>query len=366
MALGEKYQFEVYCQSVKVSVQGSLEARAREARYNVFESYLIEGDLLLLAHHSDDQLETVLFKLFRGGRVLGLEGMPATRALGKASLHRPMLGITRTDIEKYASERKLSWCEDPTNVEVDADRNYIRHNIMPVIHSRFPGAKKALLAGLGRDLIARGQLNERLSGQLKQVRHSLDGLKLDLLRLIRQDELVLLLTQWLDDLNQLQPSGRMLLELAGNILNKNRIYMAAGELEFRDLDNVIYVLRQLPPMEFVSCSLGDFEFPGGCVSNNVVKGEGLRASSGYKMVFRSGKEKIRMGKNRDIKKIFQESRVPSWIRDRVPLVYAGSELVAIAAVPNWKVSMKVADGWLAGPEESGFGVSLSLADRVLT
>jgi tRNA(Ile)-lysidine synthase len=366
MALGEKYQFEVYCQSVKVSVQGSLEARAREARYNVFERYLIEGDLLLLAHHADDQLETVLFRLFRGGRVLGLEGMPATRALGKASLHRPMLGITRTDIEKYASERKLSWCEDPTNVEVDADRNYIRHNIMPVIHSRFPGAKKALLAGLGRDLIARGQLNERLSGQLKQVRHSLDGLKLDLLRLIRQDELVLLLTQWLDDLNQLQPSGRMLLELAGNILNKNRIYMAAGELEFRDLDNVIYVLRQLPPMEFVSCSLGDFEFPGGCVSNNVVKGEGLRASSGYKMVFRSGKEKIRMGKNRDIKKIFQESRVPSWIRDRVPLVYAGGELVAIAAVPNWKVSMKVADGWLAGPEESGFGVSLSLADRVLT
>ena len=73
-----------------------------------------------------------------------------------------------------------------------------------------------------------------------------------------------------------------------------------------------------------------------------------------------------MGKNRDIKNIFQESRVPSWIRDRVPLVYAGGELVAIAAVPNWKISMKVADGWLAGPEEAGFGVSLSLADRVLT
>ena len=365
MALGEKYQFEVYCQSVKVSVQGSLEARAREARYNVFERYLIEGDLLLLAHHADDQLETVLFRLFRGGRVLGLEGMPATRALGKASLHRPMLGITRTDIEKYASERKLSWCEDPTNVEVDADRNYIRHNIMPVIHSRFPGAKKALLAGLGRDLIARGQLNERLSGQLEKVRHSADGLKLDLLRLMREGELALLLTQWLNDLNQLQPSGRMLLELAGNILNQNRIDMAAGDLEFRDLDNVIYVLRRLPPIEFVGCSLGDFEFPGGCVSNNVVKGGGLRASSGYTVVFRSGKEKIRIGRNRGIKNIFQKSRVPSWIRDRVPLIYAGDELVAIAAVPDWKISMKVADGWLAEPEEEGFDVSLALADRVL-
>jgi len=366
MALGEKYQFEVRCQSVEVSAQGSLEARARESRYNVFEQCLIERDLLLLAHHADDQVETALFRLFRGGRVFGLEGMPATRALGKATLHRPMLGITRTDIEKYAVERQLSWCEDPTNAEVDADRNYIRHNIMPVIDGRFPGAKKALLAGLGRDLVGRGQVNERLSGQLEQVRHSLDGLKLDLLRLMPQDELVLLLTQWLDDLNQPQPSGRMLLELAGNILNQNRINMAVRELEFRDLGNVVYVLRPLPPMEFVGCPLGDFEFPGGCVSNSFVKGGGLRASSGYTVVFRSGKEKIRMGKNRDIKNIFQENRVPPWVRPRVPLIYAGDELVAIAAIPDWKISMKIADGWLAGPEKEGFDVSLSLADRVLT
>jgi tRNA(Ile)-lysidine synthase len=366
MALGDKYQFEVHCQSVAVSAQGSLEARAREVRYNAFEQYLVEGDLLLLAHHADDQVETVLFKLFRGGRVLGLEGMPVTRAIGKAALFRPMLRITRTDIEKYAGERQLSWCEDPTNAEVGADRNYIRHNIMPVIDSRFPGAKKALLSGLRRDLIARSQLNERLNGQLKEVRHSLDGLKLDLLRLIRQDELVLLLTQWLDDLSQPQPRGKMLLELAGNILNQNRIDIATSELEFRDLDNVVYVLRPLPPMEFVGCSLGDFEFPGGCVTNNFIKGSGLRVSSGYSVVFRSGKEKIRMGKNRDIKNIFQESRVPYWIRDRVPLIYSGKELVAIAAVPDWKISMKVADGWLAGREEEGFNVSLSLADRVLT
>ena len=339
VALGEKYLFEVSCQSVAVSAHGSLEAKAREARYNVFEQHLVEGDLLLLAHHSDDQVETVLFRLFRGSRVSGLEGMPATRAIGKAALYRPMLGITRSDIEKYAGERQLSWCEDPTNAEIDADRNYIRHNIIPVIDGRFPGAKKALLAGLRRDLIARGRLNERLIGQLEQVRHSLDGLKLDLLRLMPQDELVLLLTQWLDDLSQPQPSGRMLLELADNILNQNRIDIATSELEFRDLDNVVYVLRPLPAMEFVGCSLGNFEFPGGWVTNNLIKGGGLRVSSGYTAVFRSGKEKIRMGKNRDIKNIFQESRVPYWIRGRVPLIYAGDELVAIAAVPGWKISM---------------------------
>ena len=82
------------------------------------------------------------------------------------------------------------------------------------------------------------------------------------------------------------------------------------------------------------------------------------------MAFRSGQEKIRIGKNRDIKNIFQESRVPSWLRDRIPLIYAGDELVAIAAVPGWQISMKIADGWAAGAGEEGFEVSLSLADRL--
>jgi len=366
IALGEKYQIEVHCQSVTVSAQGSLETRAREARYDAFEQHLVEDDLLLLAHHADDQVETILFRLFRGGRVHGLEGMPVARAIGKAALHRPLLGIPRADIEKYAREHKLSWREDPTNAEVDADRNYIRHNIMPLIDSRFPGAKKALLAGIGRDEIVRGQLKEQLGRKLEQVRHSLDGLKLNLLQLMLQDELVLLLTHWLDDLNLPQPSGRMLLELADNIVDQNRIAMAATELEFRDLDKVVYVLRPLPPMVSVDYPLGDFDFPGGCVSNNFIKGGGLRASPSYSVAFRSGKEKIRLRKNRDIKNVFQESRVPSWLRGRVPLIYAGDELVAIAAVPGWQIAMKVADGWAAGPGEEGFEVSLFLADRVLT
>ncbi len=367
--LGEKYRVRVHCQSVAVGALGSMEARAREARYNAFEQHLVEGDLLLLAHHADDQVETILFKLFRGGRVFGLEGMPVARAIGGAVLYRPLLEIPRFDIEQYAKEHGLSWCEDPTNAEVDADRNYIRHNIVPVINSRFPGAKKALRAGMVRDEIARSQRKEQLGGKLEQVRHSPDGLRLNLLRLMPEEELVSLLTAWLDDLHLPQPSGRMLFELAGNIVGQSRIEMATNELEFRDLNNVVYVLQPLPPlppMEPISFSPGDVEFPGGCLSNNLIKGSGLRASSDYTVAFRSGKEKIRIGKNRGIKNVFQESHVPSWLRDRIPLIYAADELVAIAAVPSWGVSMTIADGWAAGAGEEGFDVSLALADRVLT
>ncbi|MGV0034554.1 MAG: tRNA lysidine(34) synthetase TilS [Candidatus Azotimanducaceae bacterium WSBS_2022_MAG_OTU7] len=374
--LGVEYRVSVHCQRVAVGALGSLEARAREARYNAFEQHLVAGDLLLLAHHADDQVETILFKLFRGGRVFGLQGMPVARAIGGAVLYRPLLEIPRSDIEQYAKEHGLSWCEDPTNAEVDADRNYIRHNIVPVIDSRFPGAKKALLAGVARDEIARGKRAEQLGGKLEQVRYSPDGLSLNLLRLLPEEELVSLLTAWLDDLHLPQPSGRMLFELAGNIVGQSRIEMATNELEFRDLNNVVYVLQPLPPLSSLSAlsprmvpisfSIGDVEFPGGCLSNSLVKGRGLRASSDYTVALRSGKEKIRIGKNRDIKNVFQESHVPSWLRDRIPLIYASDELVAIAAVPSWGVSMTIADGWAAGAGEEGFDVSLALADRVLT
>ena len=110
IALAEKYQIGLHCQSVAVSTRGSIEAKAREARYNVFQQHLDEGDLLLLAHHADDQVETILFRLFRGGRVSGLEGMPVARPIGKAALYRPLLEITRSEIETYAREQGLSWC----------------------------------------------------------------------------------------------------------------------------------------------------------------------------------------------------------------------------------------------------------------
>ena len=93
--------------AVEIELVGSLEAAARKARYVAFSDFLLPGDLLLLAHHADDQVETALFRLFRGSRVPGLQGMPEERQVGCANLYRPLLTTSRRAILDYASTNKL-------------------------------------------------------------------------------------------------------------------------------------------------------------------------------------------------------------------------------------------------------------------
>jgi tRNA(Ile)-lysidine synthase len=123
---------------------GGLEEAAREARYQAFESCLGENDLLLMAHHADDQVETVLFRLVRGTGVAGLSGMPASRALGRGALYRPFLNFSRQQLEAWANERAIEWIEDPSNQDQRFDRNYLRRTIIPALKERWPSLNHRL------------------------------------------------------------------------------------------------------------------------------------------------------------------------------------------------------------------------------
>ncbi|WP_303293536.1 tRNA lysidine(34) synthetase TilS [Marinobacter sp. ST-43] len=134
-------ELEVRRVSVDTAV-GSLEDSARAARYEVFKEVLQDDDLLLMAHHADDQAETVLFRLLRGTGVNGLAGMPTSRSLGRGHLYRPWLGVTRSRLEQVAREQGVSWTEDPSNQSEVHDRNYLRHSVMPGLKQRWPGLLK--------------------------------------------------------------------------------------------------------------------------------------------------------------------------------------------------------------------------------
>ncbi len=125
------------------SDSAGLEAAAREARYGVFTDLLVAGERLLMAHHLDDQVETVLFRLLRGAGPHGLSGMPATRALGKGQLLRPLLEVPRSVLEdfleQHVASQGLDVVEDPANQDRRFDRNFLRHEVLPLIASRWPG-----------------------------------------------------------------------------------------------------------------------------------------------------------------------------------------------------------------------------------
>jgi len=122
----------------------SPEAAAREARYALLAMVLEPGEVLVTAQHRDDQVETLLLQLFRGAGVAGLAAMPAIADFGAGRICRPLLAETRENIERYAREKRLRWVEDPTNMETQFARNFLRAKVLPVIRQQWKGVDAAV------------------------------------------------------------------------------------------------------------------------------------------------------------------------------------------------------------------------------
>jgi len=122
---------------VRVATAGEgPEAAARAARYGVFKKSPL--DVVFLAHHLDDQAETVLMNLLRGAGVAGARGMPAAGRIGGKRLLRPLLGVSRDDILAYAGAHRLQWVDDESNADEALTRNFVRRRLAPLIATRFP------------------------------------------------------------------------------------------------------------------------------------------------------------------------------------------------------------------------------------
>ena len=136
----------ISCQVAHVSVERDsglgLEAAARASRYQAFSG--IAAETLLLGHHQGDQAETLLFNLLRGAGVTGAAGIPAERRLGSLRILRPLLDVSRRDIEAYARAAQLQWIEDESNADTSLSRNYVRHEVLATLADRFPAAEKNL------------------------------------------------------------------------------------------------------------------------------------------------------------------------------------------------------------------------------
>ena len=117
----------------------------RTERYREFESALDQDSVLLLAHHQDDQIETLLLRLNRGAGMRGLSGIPERRSLGEGSICRPLLNFDRNSISEFAKKEGLQWIEDSSNAETCIDRNFLRSEVLPKIESRWPNYRESWL-----------------------------------------------------------------------------------------------------------------------------------------------------------------------------------------------------------------------------
>jgi tRNA(Ile)-lysidine synthase len=140
VALSLQIEFVPLVVKVVADSELSPEAAAREARYSALRQILKPNEVLLTAHHADDQLETMLLALLRGAGLRGLSGVPSVQIFGGGWLARPLLEFSRAELEEWARAEQLQWLQDPSNENTSFDRNFLRHRVLPALRERWPAA----------------------------------------------------------------------------------------------------------------------------------------------------------------------------------------------------------------------------------
>ncbi|MBJ6138215.1 tRNA lysidine(34) synthetase TilS [Marinobacter litoralis] len=327
---------------VSDTAAGGLEEAARNARYRVFERRIGGGDLILMAHHGDDQAETVLFRMLRGSGVKGLSGMPVNRALGKGHLYRPWLSIERNRLEQVAVDAGVSWVDDPSNASTVYDRNYLRHAILPKLKARWPGLLRRLehSAGACRESAELNQRLAELQWQSCADKGRLVLAKFGSLSTLEQRNLV---RWWLLQRRFEVPASSGLDQGLSDLLNaaEDRApeIRGAGFALRRYRGHLYLVPEAVVPKGPVDLSPNEVVNWGGWRLRLLpiqIAGTSMGSSPPIRVSTRQGGERVKIrpdSPSRALKTWLQEQGVPPWERALLPLVYRrvgeGEELIAI-------------------------------------
>ena len=370
-ALAKKYKIGFDFRLLHIDTKsnsGNIEARARTARYEALTELCAYHGIedLLLAHHQNDQAETVLLQLLRGAGVAGLSSMPESRALATSTeqassitLWRPLLRLSREELEAYAREHKLKWIEDPSNRSSKYRRNAIRKSVLPKLESIQPGAS-ANLARSAELMAQAQQLLDRLAQQDAKKIHNPENNTLSvqpLLALNASDPIAAnnLLRYWLKVAGLAMPSHERLqawwldLQQARSdaklewLHDECSIRLWRGQLQ-------IGVAAKPEEGEWIFIPVPARSTQGGLPVAWINKS---KKAGAVEFRERTGAERLQVaasGPRKTLKNLYQENAVPPWQR-KAPLLYIDGELIAVAGaglshphlvytgkrmVPEWK------------------------------
>jgi tRNA(Ile)-lysidine synthase len=362
----EKLGVDYRCRSVMVQLESGKgpEASARDARYSALHAELEHDDWLLSAHHREDQAETLLLNLVRGSGPAGIAGIGAIRRFGPGWLARPLLAIDRAALLDYAESEGLQWLDDPSNADRRFDRNFLRHEVLPRLRSRWP------------DISARLQRSAQHAGEASQLLSELAEIDLELLggcpeRLPIAGLLKLpvarqrnLLRYALRCLGLSTPTAMQLSRVQNEVIPARKdaqplvSWPGASVRRYRD---GLYLLPEklIESPQPIAASPGDVPLGAGLGVLQFAPGAAHGLSERLldrqlQVRFRQGGEQFQpegQAHTRKLKKLLQQEGVVPWMRDRLPLVYAGDELVAVG------------DLWLAAGAVSEPGVAVRWKDR---
>lgn len=337
---------EIPFRTVQIEVDkgsASLEGAARKARYQALSGFIQDSQTCLVTgQHLNDQAETFLLQLFRGAGSKGLASMPKVTQFAKGYLARPFLTVTREALEAYCTFHGLTAIEDPTNQDTEIRRNFVRHEVMPLIEQKWPQASKVIASASQIQAENQQLLNELAAIDFEscyEVRHN--SLVLARVRQLSLQRVRNLLRYWLEACGAGMPSLAVLQQIQTQMLDAKEdanpvIEMGSGTIR-RYRDDLYWVTEAgddysgleliwsaqidlmhngqvLIPLEWLQQ-----HYPNLVGQKLTVKGR----QGGERIRFESGKSSV------SLKNYFQEQGIPPWQRGQVLLLKQGSEVCAV-------------------------------------
>lgn len=325
----------------------NLEEQLRQSRYQLFQDNLAANEILLTAHHQNDQAETILMQLCRGAGPQGLSAMPKIKSFGQGFHARPLLDFSREDLLQYAKHHKLNWIEDESNLNSHFTRNFLRHEIMPILTKRWPSVTKTLARAAENCADAQQFIELSSEELLTKVQGTVAGTlsvkKILLLKVLEQRHV---LRSWIAQAKFSLPSTTKLQQIMQTLLHAREDKMPHvhwGKAEIRRYQDNLFLMRKLGWHDAGQILSWDIAEPLVIPNIGILKADLLSildpadeprdvGEEGLQVQFRKGGETLQLpGRlhHHDLKKCFQTWGVPPWLRNRVPLVYLNERLIAV-------------------------------------
>lgn len=335
----QNWNISFECFKLEIGCESNVENTARKARYAILKPLLQENDALLTAHHQQDQAETVLLQLCRGTGIDGLAAIAPQQKLAKGHLLRPLLSFSRSQLEHYARHHNLVWIEDDSNQNTRFSRNFIRHQVIPLLEQKWPATVQTLARAASNCQDAQNNLEALAIIDCPELRLPSNQLNLknfDTLSFARKINIVRL---WLKNNGVGLASTEHLQQLLEDVMGAEvdaTPCLQWGEYQIRRYQGVLYLLK--PAELSLQENIIWHDFPQSLTLSASLKLQVTPSSKGVdfsnvrqiSVGYRQGGEKIRYrGQTKCVKKLLQSWKVPPWEREKIPFIYCDGELAII-------------------------------------